>query len=560
MIPPLMKLRTFPILLFSLTIFISIQAQSSKKIEKQIDKVFAEWDKLQRPGGAVAVVKDGKIIFKKGYGSANLEYGIPNAPNTVFHIASVSKQFTTFSILLLEKEGEISLDDDVRKYIPELPNFGPTITLRHLAHHTSGLRDQWNLLGMAGWDSEDLITQEHILEILSRQKDLNFEPGEEYLYCNSGFTLLAETVARVSGKSFSEFTEERIFKPLKMKNTLFFEDNQKIVPNRAYSYYDAGKVFKKSILNFANVGATSLFTTVEDLSLWAMNFENPVVGDEGIIEKMRTKGILNDGSEIAYALGQSTGTYKGLPTIGHGGADAGYRSQISRFPEQKFSVIVFSNLATGNPYGKAMAVADIYLKDLLKEEEPSSEKKDEPLPAPPKDLDLSKYEANYWNARGSYSRKIYEKNNTLWYNRQFNESPLAPIGDDKFKMLNVTVDLIVEFATNEKGEKIMKVYENGGPANVSVAYEPADYSEADLAEFTGKYYSEELDANYVLKIVEGKLLAHHIRNGKINLNAIKADVFSGNFGLIEFDRNRIGEIVGFRASNGRVRNLRFERE
>ena len=237
----------------------------------QVDEVFAPWDNKDSPGAAVAVVQNGTIVYKKGYGMANLEYDIPNSPSTVFHIASVSKQFTAFSILLLEKAGKLSLDDDIRKYIPEVPDFGKTITLRHLATHTSGMRDQWNLLAMAGWRLDDVITKEQVLKLVSKQKALNFNPGEEFVYCNTGFTLLAEVVARVSGQSFAEFTQANIFSPLKMKSTLFYDDHEKIVKNRAYSYHEANG-YKKSVLSYANVGATSLFTTAEDLSLWALNF------------------------------------------------------------------------------------------------------------------------------------------------------------------------------------------------------------------------------------------------------------------------------------------------
>ncbi|EPR69211.1 Beta-lactamase [Cyclobacterium qasimii M12-11B] len=178
-----------------------------------MDSIFEDFNDINKPGATVAVVKDQKIVFKKGYGSANLEYGIPNSPSTIFHIASVSKQFTVFSILLLEKEGKLSFDDDIRKYIPEVPDFGKTITLRHLASHTSGMRDQWGLLAMAGWRQDDVITKEHILKLVSQQKELNFNPGESYMYCNTGFTLLAEVVARISGKTFAAFTEEKFLNP-----------------------------------------------------------------------------------------------------------------------------------------------------------------------------------------------------------------------------------------------------------------------------------------------------------------------------------------------------------
>jgi CubicO group peptidase (beta-lactamase class C family) len=196
----------FSVLLISFPLFYSCVDTTNEKV----DELFDKWDSSKTPGAAVAIVKDGSIIYKKGYGSANLEYDIPITTSTIFHIASVSKQFTVFSILLLEKEAKLSLEDDIRKYIPEVPDFGKTITLRHLASHTSGLRDQWNLLAMAGWRLDDVITKEHVLKLISNQKELNFNPGEEFLYCNTGFTLLAEVVSRVSGQTFSEFTAQNI--------------------------------------------------------------------------------------------------------------------------------------------------------------------------------------------------------------------------------------------------------------------------------------------------------------------------------------------------------------
>ncbi len=339
---------------------------------EQVDELFAAWDRKDTPGAAVAVVKDGNIVYKQGYGIANLEYDIPISPSSIFHIASVSKQFTVFSILLLEKEGKLKLDDDIRKYIPEVPDFGTTITLRHLATHTSGLRDQWNLLSMAGWRMDDVITKEQVLKLVSKQKDLNFAPGEEYLYCNTGFTLLAEVVSRVSEMSFAEFTKANIFEPLQMNNTLFYDDHEKIVKNRTYSYYLDSTGLKKSVLNYANVGATSLFTTVEDLSLWAMNFSNIKIGDAKILSTMNTPAVLNNGKEFGGALGQFVGTYKGMNEIQHGGADAGYRSYLTRFPDENFSVIVFSNSAEFNTGGMAHKVVDIYLKDKV-EDEPEKE-------------------------------------------------------------------------------------------------------------------------------------------------------------------------------------------
>lgn len=340
--------------------------------EKQIDQIMARFSDPSSPGVSIAVLKDGRIIFRKGYGSAELEYNVPITSSTVFHVASVSKQFTAFAILMLESEGRLSINDDIRKYIPEVPDFGKVITLDHLMHHTSGLRDQWELLAMAGWRLDDNITTKQILRLVSRQKELNFNPGDEMLYCNTGYTLLAEVVARVSGLSFADFTRTRIFEPLKMSHTLFYDDCEKLVKNRAYSFYADSTGYKKSNLNFSTVGATSLFTTSEDLCLWALNFEAPLVG-KSFIEKMAQKGVLNNGDTIGYAMGQGMYVYRGLKIFEHGGADAGYRSDLMRIPGEHFSVNVLSNMASFNPGDIAAKVRDIYLADKeVKEPEKSA--------------------------------------------------------------------------------------------------------------------------------------------------------------------------------------------
>ncbi|MGZ7065335.1 MAG: serine hydrolase domain-containing protein, partial [Candidatus Aminicenantales bacterium] len=230
-------------------------------LESKVDALFSKWNTLDSPGAAVVIVKDGMVIYRKGFGCAQLEYGVPITPSTVFHVASVSKQFTAMAITMLEEEAKLSADDDIRKYLPELADFGKTITIRHLLHHTSGLRDQWDLMVLSGWRMDDVITQAQIMDRLRRQKELNFPPGEQYMYSNSGFTLLAEIVTRVSGRPFTDWTRENIFLPLGMTSTHFHLDHQEIVRNRAYSYEgDAVKGFKQSVLNYANVGATSLFT------------------------------------------------------------------------------------------------------------------------------------------------------------------------------------------------------------------------------------------------------------------------------------------------------------
>ena len=539
----------------------SIKPKASTPNE-MVDELFTPWDSDDTPGASVAVVRDGEIIYKKGYGMANLEYDIPNTPSTVFHIASVSKQFTAFSILLLEKDGKLSLDDDIRKYIPEVPDFGKTITLRHLATHTSGMRDQWNLLSMAGWRMDDVITKEHVLKLISKQKELNFNPGDEYLYCNPGFTLLAEVVARVSDQSFAEFTESRIFGPLKMNSTLFYDDHEKIVKNRAYSYYDGPKGFKKSVLSYANVGATSLFTTMEDLSLWSLNFTQPKVGDQSIIEKLNTLAVLNNGKTFGGALGQFVGKYKGLNEIQHGGADAGYRTYLTRFPDENFSVVVFSNSAQFNSGGMAHKVVDIYLKDKIKEapkkEAPKEEKSGEKVEIAPKTL--ATYKGKY-ELQPGFVITIKETEGGL--EAQATGQPtvkLAAISLTKFQVVGVPATL--EFVPND-GEQVQVVkLAQGGQIMDANRIKEFDEKAVELSDFTGEFYSDELATSYHFQVEDEKLVAKHSRLSDITLNPSKKDVFSGSawyFGQIVFVRDGDGKITGCKVSNGRVRNLHFNK-
>ncbi|MTB51738.1 serine hydrolase [Lewinella sp. W8] len=530
----------------------------------QIDELFAPWDSKASPGAAVAVVRDGEIIFQRGYGMANLEYDIPNTPATVFHIASVSKQFTVFAVLLLEEAGALSLDDDIRKHIPEVPDFGTTITLRHLATHTSGMRDQWNLLAMAGWRLDDVITKEHVLGLVARQQDLNFAPGEEYLYCNTGFTLLAEVVARVSGKSFAEFTEERIFEPLGMSSTLFYDDHERIVKNRAYSYQKNGFGYKKSVLSYANVGATSLFTTVEDLSRWAMNFNDPKVGSAAIIEKMNTPAVLNNGETFGGALGQFVGEYKGLKEISHGGADASYRTYFTRFPEHNAAVTVFSNAGEFNPNRIAHQVADILLADLLEEE---LTEEDATEMAETEEVKIEFGEGELEAFVGEYELQpgfiitITERDGNL-YGQATGQGQflLAPVSQTAFEVKIVNAKL--EFFPEEDGTvPLMKLHQNGQIMDCK-RVEHFDKSSVTLADFTGTYHSEELATTYEFVVDEGQLIARHPRTGNIALTPEREDLFSGSawyFGQVDFLRDEKGSVTGCKVSCGRVRDLKFRR-
>jgi len=543
---------------------VNLQAQeikSESKIYVQIDSIFSDFNDINKPGLVIAIEKNGKIIFSKGYGSANLEYNIPFSPTILFPVASVSKQFTVFSILLLAEQGKLSLDDDVRKYIPELSSFGETITLRHLASHTSGLRDQIYLLPIAGWKLDDVITQENVLTVVLNQKELNFKPGDEFAYSNSGFTLLAEVVSRISGKLFAEYTQENIFEPLNMTNTFFKEDYEKVIKNVAYSYYIENTEYKKSGENSDYVGASGMYTTVNDLSLWSSNFSKLKIGSTNIINQMNTLAVLNDGSTFGGAYGQFVSKYKGLELIDHSGVSAAFRAYLGRFPKQNISIMIFSNYISTNPKVLAMKVADVILKDKMDIIDIQSTKRKINTKKITKS-ELEKYTGNYWNEKGNYARKIYVKNDTLMYYRaKGNESPLVPIDNNRFQMLDVNVDVKVKFEI--ANEKNMVLTVNNGNPIISESYIPLSDSDIETKQFIGTYYSDELQTTYNIVIKNNKLIIKQLRIGEMNLMPIKQDVFSVDkwfIDVVEFERNSKKEINGFRISNRRAKNIKFTKE
>ncbi len=333
---------------------------------QQVDALFARWHTPQTPAAAVLVMRDGRIVHAKGYGMASLEQGVPIRTRTVFDIASVSKQFGAMAILLLVADGRLALDDEVRRYVPELPDFGHPITVRHLVHHTSGLRDWPGTLRIAGWSFDDVISFDQILRMTYNQRDLNFPPGSAYAYSNTGYNVLAEVVQRVSGKSFREFTDERIFRPLGMHDTHFHDDHAMIVPQLADSYRRLPDGSHRRVTNnLTALASSSLFTTVEDLARWVENYETGVVGGRTTVAQSHERGVLTNGDTIPYAFGQSHGSYRGLRTMSHTGSWAGYRTVLTRFPDARAAVIILSNTAEMNPAALANQVADIWLHDLL---------------------------------------------------------------------------------------------------------------------------------------------------------------------------------------------------
>jgi CubicO group peptidase (beta-lactamase class C family) len=534
----------------------------------RVDRIFREMDRTDAPGCVVSVVRNGTIALARGYGAANLEYDIPNTPSSVFHVASISKQFTAMAVALLAADGGVSWDDDIRTHVPELPDLGAPITLRHLAHHTSGLRDQWSLLRMAGWRFEgDVVTQTDVLDLLSRQRSLNFEPGSDYLYSNSGFTLLAIVVERVSGQSFRAFTAERIFEPLGMTRTHFQDDHQMIVRNRAYAYArnDDGTL-RVSIPDFDTVGATSLFTTVEDLARWEHNFTTGTVGGRVVLDQLLTRGTLNDGRTISYAFGLAHGRHRGLATVGHGGSDAGYRSQYVRFPDQHLAVAVLCNFAEAEPDRLALGVADVYLPSVP---DTATGSRTRPADGPADELLKATAEAaaddDALGARIGYYR---QPQTDVPLHLVVRNGQLATVG---------TGPSLTFIDTGEEGQ-----FRVSGNGTATARFEPARDGDSmtlrlvgstetvyrrgapsltveEFPVYAGAYHSVELGVNYAFRM-DGRLLTLWNRKlGDIPLTPTFADGFYGGGLYFTFTRGPDGAVDGFTTSTTRAWKVRFER-
>lgn len=335
--------------------------------QTNVDRLFNTWNSKSSPGVALGIVKEGKLVYTRGYGMADIEHDIPITDSTIFYIGSVSKQFVTMGILLLEEQRKLSLDDKVQKYLPDFPEYQAPLTIRHFIHHTSGVRDNLTLWTLAGNNSLDHIDKTEMYQLIRRQKELNFTPGDQYLYSNSCYFMLALIIEKISGESLSVFAQKNIFEPLGMRNTFFGDDNTRIIKNRAFSYHQSGGSLKNQIMRYDLVGSGGIYSNIRDLYLWDQNFYHNILGkrSQALIDKMHTEGILNNGKSSGYAFAINNGMYRGLRTVGHGGALASYRSFLLRFPDQKLSVIILGNVTPIPIDILPNNVADIMLEKQL---------------------------------------------------------------------------------------------------------------------------------------------------------------------------------------------------
>ena len=346
-----------------------------------VDAVFEPFTRPGSPGCAVAVYNNGKIEYERGYGLASLEHDLPITPASVFYLGSVSKQFTAFAAALAIQDGRLSADDPILKYLPELPEHTSKITVRHLIHHTSGLRDYNTLLSIAGRRGDEAFDNATVLRIAARQKKLNFEPGSEYLYSNTGYTLLATIVERATKTPFAQFAAAKIFEPLDMKVTHYHVDESRLVKDRAFAFSRQGADIVLDTPNNERAGAGGVFSSVRDLLQWDENFYTARVGGRELIEMVQTPGKLNDGSSLNYAWGLQVGKYRGARIVEHGGSLGGYRAHLMRFPEAHYSLSALCNLSTSNPGGLLRQVADRTLGTRFTEPAPGSAPAGQAAPA-----------------------------------------------------------------------------------------------------------------------------------------------------------------------------------
>jgi len=523
------------------------QTQAASARHEQVDAIFAPWSGKTTPGCAVAISRDGVVDYARGYGMANLEYDIAITPESIFHVASIAKQFTAFSIRLLAQEGKLSLDDDIRKYLPEMPDYGVKIRIADLIHHTSGLREQGQLLNLAGWRSHDLATEADMLWAVTKQRGLNYEPGTEALYNNAGYTLLAVIVKRVSGQPLRAFADARIFEPLGMTDTHFHDDHTEIVPRRASAYRprESGG-WSISIPVFEHYGSTSLFTTVGDLLKWEENFAHARVGGPALVASMQTPGKLSSGVATGYGSGLWIDTHRGLRTVGHGGVDAGYAADVVAFPDQRLAIVALCNGATIAPDELTRKAADVYLGDRMAAM---------PVPAVKvPEAELSALAGVYWSRLSDEVVRVEVKDGAL---RSVGApAPLVPLGDGAFRMgEKARWRFSVASAPRE-----LRITDYWPTPRVFTRVTSPVPAASTLAAFAGRYRIDEVDTTYTVRMTDGVLTLLWPRQKEAALEAVGGDRFVNDpLGTVTFTRTASGKVDGFTISSRRLRRVRARR-
>ena len=524
-----------------------------------LDAVFGRWDREDSPGCAAGALRGGEFVFRGAYGMANLDHGVPLTADSVFRMASVSKQFTAAAVLAAEDQQLLSLEDPLRKHLPDLPSWADPVRVRHLVQHTSGVRDYLVVMALRGHGDDAHYTDDDVLAALQRLERLNFEPGSEYLYSNSGYWLLGQLVQRVSGQTLREFAKERLFEPLGMEATHFHDRRREVVPRRATGYRlrpeAEGGGFELDRTTLEMVGDGGLYTSVNQLRRWERMFLDPAALGPGFVERLVEPGRLSDGSPQDYAGGLGLGEYRGLRTVSHGGGFVGFRTYSLRFPHRDFAVFVLCNAANADPGSAARRVADLFLAAELGAPESALEPGGiERRPIQPgrfREAASASVASIERGVEGEQGLSLVRGGSGL--RLHFADGELVGLsGDTRLRLLPRRDG----FVLREPGQRDFH-YERVEP------YAP---SFAETAKLTGSFHCRELDTRYEVRSDAGRGLTLAGAGRERPLEPVfldpdgSAPVYSWEGGTVRFLRDSTGRATGFEFSAGRARGFLFTRQ
>ena len=549
------------------TLALHLVEPKAESPDKRVDQLMAAYYSYEAPGAVIGVIKDGDVVFSKAYGMADLSHGIEFSTETLTNIGSTSKQFTAFAIALLAEQGKLSLDDDVRTHIPELPDFGQTITLRHMMTHTTGFREFLNAIALTGRQlgKGDYIDQNELIDVVKRQPALQNDPGAEWNYNNTAFGLLTMVVERVTSQSFPKWMKENVFDPLGMHSTMVRENPSTIIPNRSAGYLmnEHGQYTEAADLGGA-MGAGGIYTTVGDLAKWMVNYHDPKIGSAALVDQMTTPYVLTTGDTTNYGLGLFIDEQGGLKRYQHGGADVAHRSMFMYFPEINSGVVALSNFGSfSNP---ATEIADLFFGDKMMQETAVEVSQNESG-----DFDPARYNPEAFDdfagryaldAAPQFIMSFMREGDQLF--TQATGQPkfeIFPTSDSTFKL--TVVEASMTFHREADGTvKSMTLHQNGNNRATRLEDAPWEPSEDEQATYAGRYFSEELETFYTVVASDSGLVLSQRRLGNINLTPSKVDVFGGGFpiGEITFTRDENQQLNGFTVSNGRTRGVRFDKQ
>lgn len=526
----------------------SAQVPDKAKVVAGAERAFEKVAKAYvapAPGCAAAVSLNGDVVFQKAFGLADLEHNVPNTTQTIFESGSVAKQFTAAALVLLQQEGKLSLDDPVRKHIPELPDYGSPLTIRHLLNHTAGLRDWGTVMSLTGAGRGDrVITMDLAFDVITHQRALDFTPGSEYSYSNSGYNLAAIIIERVSKQKYPAFVEERLFKPLGMKNSSWRDDYQRVVPGRAQAYARQGNGPWRLNMPFMNVyGNGGMLTTVGDWMKWNAMLDSHSLG-VSLVNALETRGVLNDGRKIAYALGLTVDTYKGLKDVSHGGATAGYQTFLARYPDNKVSVGVMCNGTSPSAGGIAASITDEIFGPFPESAKTEAAKVSED--------ELKKFVGVWRNEKTHMPARFTIQNGVS----RWSGARVVPMGGGQFTV----GDNQLKFTFDKDGKPMFaETIDSDGEVRRFIAETEWTPTPEDLASFKGAWFSEEAGATFTVAVEGDKAFIKQRPATSLQMQPIYKDHFDAQGFVVWFTRDKNGKVNGLHVGASRMRDMPFVR-